>query len=49
MYYLSIVSAQRKLYIANAYFIPDESGVDILVSARKRGVDVKLMLSGDSQ
>ena len=46
MYYLSIVSAQRKLYIANAYFIPDESGVDILVSARKRGVDVKLMLSG---
>jgi cardiolipin synthase len=46
MYYLSIVFAQRKLYIANAYFIPDESGVDILVSARKRGVDVKLMLAG---
>jgi cardiolipin synthase len=46
MYYLSIVCAQRKLYIANAYFIPDESGVDILVSARKRGVDVKLMLAG---
>jgi cardiolipin synthase len=46
MYYLSIVSAQRTLYIANAYFIPDESGVDILVSARKRGVDVKLMLAG---
>ena len=46
MYYLSIMYAQRKLYIANAYFIPDESGVDILVSARKRGVDVKLMLAG---
>jgi len=46
MYYLSIVSAQRKLYIANAYFIPDESAVDILISARKRGVDVKLMVSG---
>ena len=46
MYYLSIVSAQRRLYIANAYFIPDESGVDILISARKRGVDVKLMFAG---
>ena len=46
MYYLSIMYAQHKLYIANAYFIPDEFGVDILVSARKRGVDVKLMLSG---
>jgi len=46
MYYLSIVFAQRKIYIANAYFIPDESGVDILISARKRGVDVKLMLAG---
>ncbi len=46
MYYLSIVFARRKLYIANAYFIPDESAVDILISARKRGVDVKLMLAG---
>ena len=46
MYYLSISSARHRLYIANAYFIPDESGVDILVSARKRGVDVKLMLAG---
>ena len=46
MYYLSIVSAQHKIYIANAYFIPDESGVDILISAHKRGVDVKLMLAG---
>jgi cardiolipin synthase len=46
MYYLSIVYAQRKLYIANAYFIPDESAVDILISARKRGVDVKVMLAG---
>jgi cardiolipin synthase A/B len=46
MYYLSIVYARRKLYIANAYFIPDESAVDILISARKRGVDVKLMVSG---
>ena len=46
MYYLSIVNAQHKLYIENAYFIPDESAVDILIDARKRGVDVKLLISG---
>jgi cardiolipin synthase len=45
-YYLAIVSAQHKLYIANAYFIPDDAGVEILVDARKRGVDVKIMLPG---
>jgi cardiolipin synthase len=46
MYYLAIVSAQHKLYIANAYFIPDDAGVEILVDAKKRGVDVKIMLPG---
>jgi cardiolipin synthase len=46
LYYLAIVSAQHKLYIANAYFIPDEAGLEILVDARKRGVDVKIMIPG---
>jgi cardiolipin synthase len=46
MYYLAIVSAQHKLYIANAYFVPDDAGVEILVDARKRGVDVKILLPG---
>jgi cardiolipin synthase len=46
MYYLSIVCSQQKLYIANAYFIPDESGVDILIDAKRRGVDVKIILPG---
>jgi cardiolipin synthase len=47
MYYLSIVCAQQKLYIANAYFIPDKAAVDILIDAKRRGVDVKVMLPGD--
>jgi len=46
MYYLSIVSAREKIYIANPYFIPDDSAVEILVDARKRGVDVKIMMAG---
>jgi len=46
MYYLSIVCAQEKLYIANPYFIPDDAALDILIDAKKRGVDVKIMVAG---
>lgn len=46
MYYLSIVSAREKIFIANPYFIPDDSAVEILIEAKKRGVDVKVMVAG---
>jgi cardiolipin synthase A/B len=46
MYYLSIVCARRSIYIANPYFVPDEEAINILVEARRRGVDVKIMVSG---
>ena len=46
MYYLAIVCARGTIYLANPYFIPDETGRDILIDAKKRGVDVKLMLTG---
>jgi cardiolipin synthase len=46
MYYLSIVSARKKIFIANPYFIPDDSAVEILVEAKRRGVDVKIMVAG---
>lgn len=46
MYYLSIVCARQSIYIANPYFVPDEAGVDALVEAKKRGVDVRIMVSG---
>jgi cardiolipin synthase A/B len=46
MYYLSIVSAQKSIYIANPYFIPDDSARDILIDAARRGVDVKIMVAG---
>ncbi len=46
MYYLSIVCARKKIYIANPYFIPNDQAVDILIAAKQRGVDVKIMVSG---
>lgn len=46
MYYLSIISARRTIYIANPYFIPDDSGVQILIDAKCRGVDVNIMVAG---
>ena len=46
MYYLSIACARRFIYIANPYFIPDQTAIQTLVDARTRGVDVKIMVSG---
>jgi cardiolipin synthase len=46
MYYLSIACARRSVYIANPYFIPDSVAIDVLVDAKRRGVDVKIMVAG---
>lgn len=43
---LSIAGAQRRLYIANAYFVPDADFMQLLVDAAGRGVDVRLLTSG---
>ena len=45
-YYLSIAAARRKIYIANPYFIPDQGAIDLLVAAKARGVDVRVMVAG---
>ncbi|HSE96956.1 MAG TPA: phospholipase D-like domain-containing protein [Blastocatellia bacterium] len=46
MYYLSIVCARRTILIANPYFVPDRVALDILIDAKRRGVDVKVMVAG---
>jgi cardiolipin synthase A/B len=46
MYYLSIVCARKSIFIANPYFVPDEQAIRILAEAKRRGVDVKIMVSG---
>lgn len=46
MYLLSIAAARKSIYIANAYFVPDDLSVDTLVRALERGVKVKILLPG---
>ena len=46
MYLLSIASARRSVLIANSYFIPDDLSVRTLIDARRRGVDVEIIVPG---
>ena len=46
MYYLSIVCARRRIWLANPYFVPDAPAIDTLIDAKRRGVDIKIMVSG---
>ena len=40
---LSIASARRTLYVTNSYFVPDDDFRNLLISAHKRGVDVRIL------
>ena len=46
MYLLSIASARRRVLIANSYFVPDDLAVETMVQAKKRGVDVEIIVPG---
>lgn len=43
---LTIASATRTLYVANAYFVPDDDFRDLLTDAVERGVDVRILTPG---
>jgi cardiolipin synthase len=47
MYLLALQCAQESIYIANPYFIPSRQVIAILSHLSKRGVDIRLMLSGE--
>ena len=40
---LSIASARRTLYVTNSYFVPDDDFRRLLMAARHRGVDVRIL------
>jgi cardiolipin synthase len=40
---LSIASARRTLYVTNSYFVPDDDFRKLLMRARQRGVDVRIL------
>lgn len=44
----AIAHAKKSVYITMAYFVPDPQTINILKSAARRGVDVKLILPGFS-
>ena len=46
MYTLAVASAERSIRIANSYFVPNTLAVDMLVAARRRGVDVEIIVPG---
>ena len=46
LYLLSITCSRKSILIANPYFVPDHAAVEALADARRRGVDVQVMVSG---
>jgi cardiolipin synthase len=46
LYMMSLAAARRNIYLANSYFVPDDLAVQALVAAKKRGVDVQLIVPG---
>jgi cardiolipin synthase len=43
-----VAAARKRLWITNAYFAPRQRATDLLTSAARRGVDVRLLLPGRS-
>jgi cardiolipin synthase len=46
MYLMSIAAAARSIRLANAYFVPDDLAVRLLVEAKRRGVEVEIIVPG---
>ncbi len=49
VYAISLAAAAKEIWIANSYFLPDDTASDLLVAAAKRGVDVRVMVPSDEQ
>jgi cardiolipin synthase len=47
MVIVSIAAAQHHVRIGNAYFIPDDLTIQTLVAARRRGVEIEIIVPGD--
>ena len=46
MYLLSIAAAARSIRLANAYFVPDRLAIRHVIDARRRGVEVEIVVPG---
>lgn len=48
LHYLAITCATKRVWIQNPYFLPDPDGIDALIEAVDRGVDVRVMVPATS-
>jgi cardiolipin synthase len=46
LFLFSMAAARRTLYIGSAYFVPDDLAVKTLIEAKKRGVQVEILIPG---
>jgi cardiolipin synthase len=46
LFLFSMAAAQRTLYIASSYFVPDDLSVATLIEAKQRGVQVEILVPG---
>ena len=46
LFLFSMAAARRTLYIGSAYFVPDDLAVETLIAAKKRGVQVEILVPG---
>ncbi len=44
--HLLISAARQRIYIANAYFVPDQSLLDRLIEKAQKGIDVRVLVPG---
>ena len=41
--YNSIISARKSIWLASPYFLPDDNSIDLLVAAKRYGLDVRIL------
>jgi cardiolipin synthase A/B len=46
MYLLSLTAATKNIRLASSYFVPDQLTIDTLIAARRRGVQVQVIVPG---
>lgn len=46
MYLLSIAAAEKSIFIANSYFVPDDLAIETLLAARSRNVSIRIVVPG---
>lgn len=41
--YNQIICARKRIWLASPYFLPDQNSIDLLVAAKQKGVDVRIL------